>query len=39
MTDYYHWLAKELSKKGIVTLSEVQSEIKQLFDKYPYSNN
>jgi hypothetical protein len=33
---YYHlWLAKELSKNGRVSLSDVQDEIKLLFRKYP----
>jgi hypothetical protein len=39
MADYYYWLAKELSKKGIVTLPEIQNKIKELFHKYPYIDN
>jgi hypothetical protein len=33
--DYHLWLARELSKKGRVSLTDVQNEIKLLFRKYP----
>jgi hypothetical protein len=32
--DYHLWLARELSKNGKVSLSDVQDEIKLLFKKY-----
>jgi hypothetical protein len=33
--DYHLWLARELSKKGRVSLKDVQDEIRLLFRKYP----
>jgi hypothetical protein len=37
LKDYYIWLAKNLSAKEKIILSEVQDEIKGLLRKYPYS--
>jgi hypothetical protein len=39
MGDYYYWLAINLSKKGSVTLPEIQDKIRELFHKYPYNGN
>ena len=36
---YHIWLAKELSKNGKVDKTDVQDQIKELLDKYPYKNN
>jgi hypothetical protein len=33
--DYHIWLARQLSKKGRISLTDVQDEIKLLFKKYP----
>jgi len=35
---YHIWLAKELSSKGRVSLVDVQDQIKELLDEYPFKN-
>jgi len=35
--NYYAWLSIEFSKKGSVTLDEVENELVKLFKEYPYS--
>ena len=35
--DYIRWVSEILSKKGVVTIEEVESEIEKLWKKYPYT--